>query len=144
MLLRESDRVKSLREVALFDGLGKSDLEQIAKISHSVERTAGDVLMRQGEPGTELMILVEGTAKAETDGTVVEELGANRVLGELALIDSEPRSATVTAVTECSLLVVPYFAFWEFMERAPTVQRQLLITLAKRIRRLNRQIASES
>lgn len=143
-LSRESDRVKSLRQIGLLRDLERSDLEQIARISHEVERQPGEVLMRQGDLGTELLLILDGTARVEMDGRVVEEAGPNRVLGEMALIDSEPRSASVIATTPCALLVVPYSSFWEFIARAPAIQRQLLITLSRRVRSLNRQLAEAS
>ncbi len=143
-LSRESDRVKSLRQIGLLRDLDRAELEQIARISHVVEREPGEVLMRQGDPGTELLLILDGTARVERDGRVVEEAGPNRVLGEMALIDSEPRSASVITTTPCSLLVVPYSAFWEFIARTPAIQRQLLITLSRRVRSLNRQLAEAS
>ena len=81
--------------------------------------------MRQGDLGAELLLILDGTARVEMDGRTVEEVGPNRVLGEMALIDSEPRSASVVATTPCSLLVVPYSGFWELAIRNLVVEQML-------------------
>jgi CRP/FNR family transcriptional regulator, cyclic AMP receptor protein len=138
---RASERVKALRSIPLLRDLDRSDLAQVAKMSYSVTREPGDVLLRQGDVGTELLLIVEGRARVERDGQVVGEVGPNAVIGEMALLDSHRRSASVVAETSCELLVVPYDQFWNFIERVPSVQRKLLITLSRRVRDLEQVIA---
>jgi CRP-like cAMP-binding protein len=120
----------------LLRDLRRSDLEEVAKMTYEITRQPGEVLMRQGDLGAEMFLLLEGTARVEADGRVIEEVGPNRVLGEMALLDKYRRSASVTASTPCVALVVPYDKFWDFLGRAPEVQRHLLITLSKRVRRM--------
>lgn len=96
--------------------------------------------MRQGDLGAEMFLLLDGTARVEADGRVLEEVGPNRVIGEMALLDRSPRSASVTAMTPVVALVVPYDQFWNFLGRAPEVQRHLLVTLSKRVRRMQEQL----
>jgi CRP-like cAMP-binding protein len=138
---RASDRIKALRGVPLLRDLDRSDLAQVAKMSYSVTREPGDVLLQQGDIGTELLLVVEGTARVERDGQVVGEVGPNAVIGEMALLDNHRRSASVIAETHCELLVVPYDQFWNFIERVPSVQRKLLITLSRRVRDLEQALA---
>lgn len=133
---RTSERVQALRQVPLLRDLDRTDLEEVGKISYSVTRQEGEPLLLQGDVGTELLLLVEGTARVELDGKAIGEVGPNSILGEMALIDNHRRSASVIAVTPCEVLVIPYGKFWDFLGRAPSVQRTLLITLSRRVRDL--------
>jgi CRP-like cAMP-binding protein len=139
-LRRISDRARALRTIPLLGDLSTSDLEAVARMSYPVTRDRGLVIIEQGEVGTDLYLIVEGTARVERDGAVIGEAGEDSVIGEMALIDHQPRSATVIAETRCELLAVPYDKFWDFVETVPSVQRTLLTTLAKRVRGLERPV----
>ena len=138
---RASERVKALREIPLLRDLSRSDLGEIAKFSYRVTREPGEYLMQQEDIGTELLLLVDGTARVERDGKEWGEMGPNSVIGEMALIDSNRRSASVIAVTPCELLVIPYDQFWNFVNRVPSLQRKLMITLSRRVRDLEHALA---
>jgi CRP-like cAMP-binding protein len=116
--------------------LGRAELEAVARMSYPVMRDQGLVIIEQGEAGTDLYLMVEGTARVERDGVVIGKVVENSVIGEMALIDNEPRSATVIAETRCALLAVPHDKFWDFVDAVPSVQRALLVSLAKRVRDL--------
>jgi CRP-like cAMP-binding protein len=135
-LKRPSQRVRALSAIPLLRDLRRSELEEVARMTYEVTRQPGEVLTRQGDVGAEMFLLLDGTARVEADGRVIEELGPNRVIGEMALLDKYPRMASVIALTPCVALVVPYDKFWSFLDRAPEVQRHLLITLSKRVRRM--------
>jgi CRP-like cAMP-binding protein len=111
-------------------------------MSYGVTKEPGLVIIEQGEIGTDLYLLVEGTARVERDGTVIGEMGKNSVIGEMALIDNQRRSASVIAATHCELLAVPYDKFWSFVDRVPSVQRTLLVTLSRRVRDLEQALTS--
>jgi len=143
-LKRPSDRVQALCAIPLLRDLKRSDLEAVAKMTHEVTRQPGESLLRQGDMGTEMLVLLEGTARVEVDGKLVEEVAPVRVLGEMALLDGHRRSASVIAITPCTALVVPYDRFRSFLERAPEVQRQILITLSKRVRELLAERAAQT
>ena len=66
----------------------------------------GRELVREGETGDELFILIDGTARVIRGGRIVDQLGPGDFFGELALLDPAPRNATVTATSEFDLLVV--------------------------------------
>lgn len=109
-------------------------------MSYQVTRDRGLVIIEQGEVGSNLYLIVEGTARVERDGEIVGEVGENDVIGEMALIDNQPRSATVIAQTRCELLAVPHDKFWEFVDTVPSVQRTLLVALSKRVRDLEHSV----
>jgi CRP-like cAMP-binding protein len=143
-LKRPSDRVQALQAIPLLRDLGRTDLEAIANMTHEVTRQPGEFLLRQGDVGTEMLVLLDGTARVEVDGRQVEEVKPNRILGEMALLDGHRRSASVIATAPCTALAVPYDRFRDFLDRAPQVQRQILVTLSRRVRELLAERAPES
>src|SRR5260221_14503701 len=113
----------ALARVELFSGLGKKELKDLA--AHCSESTyrPGSVLLSQGEQGLGLYILTKGTVritrKNSPDGAeeVLATAGVGDVIGELALLDDLPRSATVTAVDEVTRLKLALWEFRRFLRR---------------------------
>jgi CRP/FNR family cyclic AMP-dependent transcriptional regulator len=92
-----------LRRYSLFGGLIDSQLERlIARVSVS-EVAPGSVIMREGEKGDRLYCLVSGDVEVRRGERVLVRLGAGETIGEMELIDMNPRSATVVALTPCTL-----------------------------------------
>lgn len=133
---RQSEKAEVLKKVPLFANLSKRDLEQVSKIADEVESKPGEVLMRQGEIGREFMMIVDGRVRVERNGHVIARRGAGEFLGESALLDSKPRTATVVTDEPTTLLVMHWARFWPMLETVPGVQRKLLIGLAGRLREL--------
>ena len=100
----------------------------------------GEVLMRQGDPGTSLMVVAEGEAEVsiEKDGTrrVLKRVGAGEVLGEMALLTKEPRMATITAMTSGRALVLAADRFEEIAAGDPRISTLLTLLLASRLGKL--------
>lgn len=101
------DTLQLLRGVELFDGLSDEELTRLLALCREVRYKKGEVLTRQGQPGSELFIVREGlvevtvgapNAGADTPPQTVINLGAGQVVGEMALVDGGPRSATVRCV----------------------------------------------
>src|SRR6059058_6494012 len=107
----------ALARVDLFSGLGKKELKDLATYCGERTFSPGSVLLSQGEQGLGLFILTKGTVRItrtnSPDGAeeVLGTAGVGDVIGEMALLDDMPRSATVTAVDDVTVLVLP---FWEF------------------------------
>jgi CRP/FNR family transcriptional regulator, cyclic AMP receptor protein len=139
---RTSERAQALRNIPLFRELDGSDLEQVARMSYGVTRQPGEVIIQEGDVGTDMYLLVDGTARVERNGQVIGDVGRNSVIGEMALIDTNRRSASIIATTECELLAVPYDRFWTFVDRVPSVQRKLLVTLSRRVRELEQAVTA--
>ncbi len=95
---------------------------------------AGTELTRQGDIGREAFIIVSGTASVSKDGVIEAELGPGQHVGELALLDGGPRSATVTATSDMVLLVLSKPAFNAVLDEIPTLAHKLLVSLARRLR----------
>jgi CRP-like cAMP-binding protein len=97
---------------------------------------AGTVLCQQGHQAEEFFVIVDGSVRIERDGQFVRSLGPGEFLGEIALVDGGPRTATATTESPSHLLVVAHREFNSLLDRFPTIQATVLRTLAKRVRAL--------
>lgn len=98
-----------LRSVELFNGLSEDEIQQLAVICKQREYRQGEVIARQGETGNEMFIVTEGYAEVRlsegtAEGRVIVNLGKGQLVGEMSLVDFGPRSATVMAGTEPTVL----------------------------------------
>jgi CRP-like cAMP-binding protein len=124
--------------VPLFAGLGHRELEELGTLADEIDVDDGRVLTREGESGHEFFIVLDGKVEVDVKGEVVATLGGGDFLGEIALIDGKPRSATTRAVGPTRLLVVGHREFHQLMDDYPTVKTCVLQALAERVRRNER------
>ena len=136
----KASQLDHLKAVPLFAGLNKKQLQLIAKSSDEVILPAGDVLVDQGQTGREAFLLLSGTVTVKRNGRKVAALGPGAIVGELALLDHGPRTATVTADTDITVLVVDRRNFLEIIESSHTLTSRLLEYLASRIRELDKTV----
>ncbi|KAA5607090.1 cyclic nucleotide-binding domain-containing protein [Roseospira marina] len=134
-----------LKRLAFFANLDASTLKLIAFTSSRVVYRSGEVLMRQGEPGDDAHVIVEGTAEVlvERDGreTSVAERGPGDLIGELALLCDAPRSATVRASTPLETLLISRDVLVRLLEDNPQVGASLTRTIANRLEDVMRQLS---
>ena len=105
-------------------------------LADEVDLPAGKVLMRQGESGADMMVIVSGSVAVERDGARLNTLGPGDFFGEIALLASGPRTATVTTQEPTRLLVITHREFHSMMDEFPELAAQVMNALAHRIRRL--------
>ena len=98
---------------------------------------SGAVLFRKGEPGDVMFAVAEGQIELSVDGHVVEEVGPGGILGELALIDASPRSATAIAVAPSRVVRVDQAHFRYLVQEHPTFALLVMEVMAERLRRAN-------
>ena len=134
------EHLEHLAEIPLFTALSKRDLQRIAKASNEVSRPAGSVLVDQGDAGREAFVIIDGTATVKRNGRKVGTLGVGDSVGELSLLDHGPRTATVTADTDITVLVLSAREFAGVLEEVPGLAQKMLGQLAGRVRDLDRQI----
>jgi len=132
----KDEKLDLLKSIPLFAGFSGRELERLGMLADRVDLPVGRVLMRQGEAGHEMFVIVRGRAEIERDGRVIAERANGDIVGEIALVDEGPRTATVTLTEPSQLLVVGHRDFHALMEEMPTVRTQVLETLARRVRRL--------
>ena len=129
----KDEKLELLAAVPLFAELGKKELQRVGQLTDVMDLSSGRVLMRQGETGTEMMVLIDGTVSVQRDGALLAERGPGEVLGEMALLSDKPRSATVTLTSDARLLVVARREFNALMDEMPTVRAQIMECLARRL-----------
>jgi CRP-like cAMP-binding protein len=100
---------------------------------------AGKVLARQGEIGREFLILLEGQVEVARDGKIIAVRGPGDFIGEIALLDNRPRTATVTARTDVVVEVLNRGEFASLLAEAPELSAQVMATMARRLAALDRE-----
>jgi CRP-like cAMP-binding protein len=123
-----------LSDIWLFASCSPRDLRQIRQSLDEVNVSAGRVLVQEGTVGREFFLIVEGQASVRRNDRKVATLGPGRYFGELALLDRQPRSATVVADTDMSLLVLEQRAFIGVLDSVPSLARKLAGAMATRLR----------
>jgi CRP-like cAMP-binding protein len=128
------DAVEALARVRLLAGVERRDLERLARSFRERRFDAGQVVTREGEEGTGFFVILEGSAEVSIAGERRRTLGPGEALGEMALIDRGPRSATVAATTDLLCLALTPWEFRSFVEEHPSVAWALLEAMAQRLR----------
>jgi CRP/FNR family cyclic AMP-dependent transcriptional regulator len=126
-----------LAQVPLFAACSRKELQTIAKASDEVTVPSEKVLVEQGTSGRECFVIVDGTAAVRRNGRRVATLGPGSYFGELSLLDKGPRTATVTAETPLTVLVLGPREFSSILDSVPGLSHKLLATLASRVRDLD-------
>jgi CRP/FNR family transcriptional regulator, cyclic AMP receptor protein len=103
-----------------------------------VKLAPGQALFREGETADCMYVVRSGTVRVSTGTTVLEELGPGSILGEMALIEDSPRSATVTAVSECEIAGVDRHRFLFLVQQTPSFALNVMKVLSHRLREMNR------
>jgi CRP/FNR family transcriptional regulator, cyclic AMP receptor protein len=126
-----------LVQVPLFSACTKKELQAVSRASDEVKLPAGKVLCEQGSVGREAFVVVEGEAEVRRNGRKIATLGPGACIGELALLDHGPRTATVTAGTDLTVLVLGAREFAGIIDEVPSISHKLMKALAGRIRELD-------
>jgi CRP/FNR family cyclic AMP-dependent transcriptional regulator len=135
-----------LREAPLFSGLDDDAAEALSASMVENRVMRGDVLFREGDEGDRLYVVTEGKVKlgrTSADGreNLLAILGPGQMFGELSLFDPGPRSATVTAITDCTMQSLAHEELGRWLDGRPEVARALLVQLAVRLRKANDVVA---
>lgn len=126
--------IEAFQRVPILKDLSVGQMHALAKRTTEVRFAAGDELIRQGDRGGPLFLIVEGKAQVHADGRQVATLGLGDFVGEITVIDSGPRSATVRAETEVRALSVEGDAFLGLLQENWLVTHKVLIELSGRLR----------
>ena len=130
-----------LERVPLFAGVSAAGLEELGGIADEMDVRAGTVLTHEGYREGFFFVIVSGRVRIERDGVTINTLGPGDFLGEIALLDGGPRTATATAETECHLLSMTYQMFHELLDAAPQIRAAILEAVGQRLRQLDAQSA---
>jgi CRP-like cAMP-binding protein len=132
-MLRKNAKIELLKRVPLFERCSKRELEAIAGLADELDLPSARNLTREGAPGWEFIVLVEGEADVVRKGKVVNELGPGDFVGEIALVSGGPRTATVKTRGPSRILVLTASAFKTLMRDVPSIQDKVLAALTARI-----------
>ena len=139
MTLTEDRRAELIGACPLFTGLQPDQLRAIAGSAQEVQFPAGRVIARQGEVGTGLFIVVDGSVRVVRDGRTLATLGRGEFFGELSVLDGQPRTAQVLAETPTTCLAIASWDFERLLLDHPPVALGILRGLAGRLRSVTEQ-----
>ncbi len=137
------EKMMLIRQVPIFSELAADDLEELATVVEERRLEPGKDLFREGEPGDAVYLIVKGSVCVFTGGPnsegnrperVLSELGAGACIGEMAVLDASPRSATVRALERTRTLRVPGEGFKRVMSERPEMSQAIVAELVKRMR----------
>jgi len=128
------ERVMILRSVALFSGVPSQFLVDIAEALGEVEIEQGETVIREGDMGDKLYVIVHGSFEITRGGRAIATLGARQVFGELAVLDPEPRAATVTALTDGLLFSLDHEQLDDLMAGSIEIAHGFIRMLCRRVR----------
>ena len=149
MGLTAANHEEVLRGVWLFSGLHRSEIAQVGKLAVVRRYALRETVVRQGDDSGDLFAVLSGRLKvtwndAEGGEVLLSILEGGDVFGEIALLDDRPRSATVTAMESCELLVVERAGFRTLLTSVPTLALNLLLVMSRRLRDLSDRTQSMS
>ena len=133
--LRSDAKIKLLKTVPLFAGCSKTELRELAMIADEIDLRDGHVLTKEGRPGREFFVLIDGTAQVTRKDEKIAYLGSGDWFGEIALITDAPRTATVTATSPVDVLVITDRSFHRVVETMPSIALKVLAVVGERLAR---------
>ena len=123
-----------LRAAKLFAGLPDNEMKSVEKQVKTVKHPAGHEIVLRGEGGVGFMVITDGTVSVKTVQGKTRQLGPGDSFGEMALLDHEGRSATITADSDVTLATIPEWNFKPFLKEHPEVAYRLMQVLSHRVR----------
>ena len=132
--MNRHDRLdEHLAKVPLFEGLSKKELRLISQLATELDEPAGTVLIEEGKPGHEFIVLVEGEIEVTKGGRTIGQHGPGTYVGEIALLEHRPRTATAVATTPVKLEVIGQREFAGLLQEMPQLSEQVNATAARRL-----------
>ena len=133
---RNKDAIERFRAVPIFSACSTTELVEIDRVADEVHVEAGRTIMKQGDLGQELAVVIEGEVEVERDGKVIATLGPGSYFGEIALLDSLTRTASVRAVSDVVLEVIDRRGLNTLLDDVPNLARSLLAGMSHRVAEL--------
>lgn len=136
-----------LQKIPMLSGLGQEQLKALGEEARQVEFKAGEVIFEENGPGDALYVILTGGVRVHrttgAEDATLATFAPGEFFGELSLLDGDPRSATATATSTTSLLVVGRSHFLGMLASSPRIMSRILSTLSGRLRQANERIPSE-
>jgi CRP/FNR family cyclic AMP-dependent transcriptional regulator len=129
-----------LQRVPLFRGLSKKQLRLVSSLATRLDEPAGTVLTKEGRTGHEFVIVLDGEIEIRKGDRVVATRGPGSYVGEIALLDNRPRTATVVAKTPVVIEVIGRREFRGLLAETPELADEIMATVAQRLAELEEPI----
>lgn len=135
MALSDEKKEKALSRLPLFGGVSNASLARLAAVAGGQEFAPGQFIVRQGQVGTGLYVIVEGSVNVVRGADdLLATLNVGDFFGELSVIDQHPRNASVQAVEPTTVLAIASWDFIALIESDPALALNLIKGLAARVR----------
>jgi CRP/FNR family transcriptional regulator, cyclic AMP receptor protein len=132
-MLHRDRKIDLLKHVPLFSGCSKKELGQVARVADEIDLREGKTLIKEGTPGREFFVLVDGTAEIRRRGKKIDSAGPGDFFGEMALLSDQPRNATVVTTSPVDALVVTARNFRTLLESNPLIALKVMRAVADRL-----------
>lgn len=136
-MLSTIEKVLILRTVGIFAEMQDDELSKLAPLVREVEVRAGERIISEGELGTTLYFIVHGGVRIHKADREITTLGERAIFGELAALDPEPRSASITALEDSLLFALEQEPLYVLMAEHVEVARGIIKVLCQRLRAAN-------
>jgi len=138
VMLSTVEKVLILKTVPMFSQTPDNVLADVANLLEQVDVSENESIFREGDVGDNMYVILDGKVRVHNDERLVNYLGEREVFGEMALLDPEPRSASVTAVEATRLFRLNQGSFYKLMEERPEVAMGIIHILTARLRNVMR------
>lgn len=132
------EKVLFLKGVDLFKSIPSEELSHIAQITEEIEYASEQQVFAQGDQGDAMYLIVDGQVKVHSGEQIFAELGSRQCFGEMAILDAEPRSASITSMSELTLLKIRREDFAEILAEKPEISQGIIQVLTHRLREANK------
>lgn len=131
------ERLELLERVPLFAEVSREVLEQIAGIAEEAEVPAQTALTHEGRHEGYFFIVVSGSVGIERGGQTINTIGPGDFLGEIALLDGGPRTATATTLSPCRLLSITHEQFYDLLDTSTPARKAILEAAGRHLRAID-------
>ncbi|MFT3705985.1 MAG: cyclic nucleotide-binding domain-containing protein [Agriterribacter sp.] len=135
------ERALLLKSLSIFSNTPEPIFAEIATLMEEEEVPVGSDIVTEGKPGSCMYIIYKGSVSVHTQKKELATLHEKDFFGELSLLDTEARSATVTATADCILFRIDQEPFFDLLEQRPEVLKGIIKILCNRLRAANKQIS---
>ena len=133
-MLSTIEKVLALKQASIFAETPDEILAEIAAVLEEVPLPPGETIFDKGDPGDCMYLIVDGEVRVHDGGQTLNHLHSGDVFGEMAVLDAEPRMASVTAVVDTQLLRLAQEPLYEVMDDRSEVGRGVIRVLSRHLR----------
>ena len=131
-----------LKSVNLFHKIPGDVLTRIAQIAEEIRCEQNHVIFKEGDHGNSMFVIISGKVDVVQNGHSIAQLERGTCIGEMALLDQEPRSADANTLKESVLLKIDQEGFFQLMASNPEIMKQIVKILTQRVRSMNKKLTN--